>query len=234
MDNNALILFFVKAPGRGKSKSRLAAKLGDDIAAELYRSFVLDMLQTIDRTGISSMVCYHPAEAGDEVKGWLGMERSYLAQRGGDVGERMEHAFREAFSRGWTRTVLIGSDIPDLPESLLGEALARLDGHDAVIGPAEDGGYYLIGFRNDTFLPEVFRGILWSTDAVFSMTSAVLAGAGRTLHQLPRWRDVDTVHDLEDLLARNVRTGFRSSRTMSCLAAIRNRMAAAGGHHGQV
>jgi len=234
MDNNALILFFVKAPARGQVKSRIASLLGEAVVRELYRSFVLDMLQTVDQTGISSMICYYPAEAKAEVKSWLGRERSYLAQRGSDVGERMEHAFREAFSRGWTRAVLIGSDIPDLPASMLVEALDKLDGNDAVIGPAEDGGYYLIGFRNDTFLPEVFHGIPWSTDAVCTMTSAALARAGRTFHQLPRWRDVDTVHDLQDLHSRNAGTDFRRSRTMSCLATIRNRMTATEGHHGEV
>jgi rSAM/selenodomain-associated transferase 1 len=234
MDNTVMILFFVKAPARGQVKSRIASLMGEAVVQELYRSFVLDMLQTVDQTGISSLICYHPAEAEAEVKSWLGRERAYLAQRGSDVGERMEHAFREAFSRGWTRAVLLGSDIPDLPGSLLVDALGRLDGNDAVIGPAEDGGYYLIGFRNETFLPEIFHGIPWSTDAVFSMTSAALARAGRTVHRLPAWRDIDTVHDLQDLHSRNACTDFRRSRTMRFLATIRSTMTATEGHHGKV
>ena len=226
-----MILFFVKVPVRGQVKSRIASLLGDDIVLELYRSFVLDMLQTLDRTGIPSMICYHPAESGDEVMRWLGRERCYLAQRGSDVGARMEHAFREAFSRGWTRAVLIGSDIPDLPGHFLREALSSLDGNDVVIGPAEDGGYYLIGFRSDSFLPEVFTGVPWSTDEVCRMTLAALERAVRTVHQLPRWRDVDTVSDLRHLSERNEGTAFQNSRTMIYLDTIRDKMPATEDPH---
>jgi len=134
------------------------------------------------------------------------------------VGERMENAFRQAFTRGFSRVVLIGSDIPDLPSPLINEALAALRMHDAVIGPARDGGYYLIGFRNDTFFPAVFSGIAWSTGAVFRSTMQAFGKAGQRVHELPLWQDVDTIEDLKDLAARSRRSAFSSSRTMSFLA----------------
>jgi glycosyltransferase A (GT-A) superfamily protein (DUF2064 family) len=120
---------------------------------------------------------------------------------------------------GSSRAVLIGSDIPDLPESILSEAFRSLDDHDAVLGPARDGGYYLIGFRRDTFVPDVFRGIEWSTDRVFAETRRKLEQATRSVYLLPEWSDVDTPEDLRDLKERNEGTAFAKSRTMKYLFA---------------
>ena len=87
-----------------------------------------------------------------------------------------------------------------------------------VIGPSFDGGYYLIGFRHDTFLPEAFDGICWSTETVFSETLTIVKNAGRRLYILPRWNDIDTCNDLEDLIERNQNTDFRRSMTFSYLS----------------
>ncbi len=223
MADQPLIILFVKAPVRGQVKSRLAASaLGDDATLELYRNFCLDILDTLKQTGIPVRICYYPPDSGNAVAGWLGPGQQYLPQEGRDVGERMDNAFRQAFSRGFSRVLLIGSDIPDLPAPLFSDAMAALLTHDAVIGPARDGGYYLIGFRNDTFAPGVFSGIAWSTGAVFEQTMAAFAHAGRRVHELPLWQDVDTIEDLKDLAARNRRSAFRASRTMSFLAGIKD------------
>ncbi|MHB8844344.1 MAG: TIGR04282 family arsenosugar biosynthesis glycosyltransferase [Nitrospirota bacterium] len=211
------ILFFVKFPVTGNVKSRLAASLGADAAFALYRNFVLDMLASIEASGMPLRVCYHPPEAGAAVRRWLGSSREYLPQEGADVGERMENAFSQAFAGGCPRAILVGSDIPDLPPAVFTNALRALDDHDAVIGPAQDGGYYLIGFRSDTFLPGAFRGIAWSTASVFPRTLQVLEGAGRKVLRLPLWRDVDTLDDLRDLAARSLGTAFGRSRTMTFL-----------------
>lgn len=220
MSNAPIILLFIKAPVKGEVKTRLAAALGDDAALDLYRRFVLDILDTLDRTGIPVSICYSPSDSGNSVARWLGPGRHYQPQEGADVGERMQNAFQQAFSGGATRAVLIGSDIPDLPAQVLSDAMAGLLTHDAVIGPALDGGYYLVGFRSDTFLPGIFRGIEWSTDTVLTGTLAVFAREGRAVLRLPPWRDVDTLEDLRDLSARGRRSAFSSSRTMSFLAGI--------------
>lgn len=211
------ILFFVKFPVAGRVKSRLAASIGADAALGLYRNFVLDMLASIEASGMPLRVCYDPSETEAAVHAWLGRNLDYQPQVGVTVGERMEHAFKRIFSEGCPRAILVGSDIPDLPPALFSEALRGLDDHDAVIGPARDGGYYLIGFRNDTFPPEVFRGIEWSTASVFSMTMQRLEQTGQQVHQLPLWRDVDTIDDLRDLATRARSTVFRGSRTMTFL-----------------
>ncbi len=224
LSHDSLALMFVKAPVRGQVKSRLAAALGEDTALELYRNFALDMLHAMDGAGIPSIIFFHPPDAENEVASWLGKQRSYQKQHGTDVGERMEEAFRRVFSRGCSRAILVGRDLPDLPGGLLIDALNALTDHDAVIGPAEDGGYYLIGFRSDSFLPEVFHGIHWSTDSVFRTTINLLGRENRTVYRMHPWRDVDTIQDLWALRDRNRGTAFEKSRTMSCLANIGNRI----------
>jgi rSAM/selenodomain-associated transferase 1 len=218
MTNAQIILLFIKAPFRGQVKTRLASVLGAAGALDLYQRFVLDIIDTLEQTGIPFRICYTPADSEKAVAGWLGPGRQYQAQIGRDVGERMENAFQQVFSAGISRAVLTGSDIPDLPPEVFSEAFRALDGNDTVIGPARDGGYYLIGFRRNTFLPALFRGIAWSTNTVLTDTLAVLARKGSTVQQLPLWGDVDTIEDLKDLADRGRRSAFRSSRTMSYLA----------------
>jgi rSAM/selenodomain-associated transferase 1 len=218
MPNTPLILLFIKEPVAGRVKSRLAVSLGENAALDLYRSFVHDMLTSIEASGIPLRVCYHPPGAEAAIRQWLGGNLAYQPQEGADVGERMEHAFKQAFAEGCSRAVLVGSDIPDLPPAAFFGAIRALDDHDAVIGPAKDGGYYLIGFRADTFLPDIFREIEWSTADVFSKTMQILDRSGRQVLQLPPWRDVDTIDDLKDLVSRNGSTAFRRSRTMVYLS----------------
>lgn len=217
---SSLMLLFLKAPIKGQVKSRLAAGLGDDIALELYKNFVLDILETIEKTGHSCTIFFHPPEARDTVAVWLGPGRDYLPQQGGDLGERMANAFATIFKRGVSRAILIGSDIPDLSIDILEQAFRSLESRDAVLGPAMDGGYYLIGFRRDTFVPGVFQGIAWGSDRVFAETRQKLEQAKRGVHLLPEWRDVDTPEDLRDLMARNAKSPFAMSRTMKYLDTI--------------
>jgi rSAM/selenodomain-associated transferase 1 len=221
MADQPLIILLVRVPARSRVKTRLAAALGENAALELYQRFVQDILDTLDQTGIPVMICYHPPDSRNAVSAWLGPGRQYLPQEGRHIGERMENAFRQAFIRGFSRAVLIGSDIPDLPAPLINEALAALHVHDAVIGPARDGGYYLIGFRNDSFFPGVFSGIAWSTGTVFRSTMQTFGKARQRVHELPLWQDVDTIEDLKDLAARSRRAAFGSSRTMSFLAGLK-------------
>jgi uncharacterized protein len=222
MADQPLILLFIKAPAKGQVKTRLAVALGEDAAVQLYQRFVQDILDTLEQTGTPVMICYYPPDSRNAVVTWLGPGKQYLPQEGRDVGERMENAFRQAFTRGFSRAVLIGSDIPDLPAPLINEALAALHMHDAVIGPARDGGYYLIGFKNDTFFPGVFSGISWSTGTVFRSTMQAFGKAGKRVHELSPWRDVDTIEDLKDLADRSRRSAFSSSRTMSFLARLKD------------
>ena len=140
----------------------------------------------------------------------------YLPQRGEDLGARMAHCFHEAFSKGFHRVVLIGSDLPDLPAEIIDEAFTSLEKIDSVIGPAYDGGYYLIGFNKGSFTPEVFSGIEWSTETVLQKTLDILKNQKRTVHHLPRWGDIDTLEDLKQFVERNEATPI-CQRTMDYL-----------------
>jgi rSAM/selenodomain-associated transferase 1 len=126
----------------------------------------------------------------------MGRDYLYMPQQGVDLGERMKNGFTEAFDSGFKRVLLIGSDIPGLPLEFIEEAFASLKEKDAVIGPSLDGGYYLIGFRDEKFSPQVFKGILWSTERVFEETMKILEREGLTIHTLKPLRDIDTIDDL--------------------------------------
>ncbi len=215
MPERSSIILFVKLPGKAGVKSRLARVIGKAPALDLYRAFVFDIVGTLVSVGAPLDVYYYPPLPEENAAEWLGTALTCVPQRGMDLGERMENALADSFAKGADKVVLIGSDIPDLPASLVREALSSLGVHDAVIGPARDGGYYLIGFRKSTFLRDIFRGISWSTDSVFRGTMKILEKAGRRVYILPEWKDVDTMDDLRSLFLRNRDTAFRDSLTMS-------------------
>jgi rSAM/selenodomain-associated transferase 1 len=212
------IAMFVKCPEKGSVKSRLSPALDDELIVSLYESFVVDLLATLKRSGHPYRIAFTPADRKEEIIRRFGRCDS-IPQIGADLGDRMDNAFRRCFADGFTAVLIIGSDVPDLPSEIVTEAFAALDNRDAVIGPSVDGGYYLIGFTKEMFVPGVFEGISWSTDAVFPETMARLERAEIGVHLLPPWRDVDTPEDLKDLVRRNRDTPFDRSMTMMCLTA---------------
>ena len=192
------LLFFMKSPEKGKVKSRLAAVIGDEPAAKLYRDFIMQMLSTLKTGDFPFYIYFYPKNAQKGLKAWLGDQHHYIPQKGKDLGERMRNGFIEAFEMGFKRVVLIGSDIPELPLEFIEEAFASLEEKDAVIGPSYDGGYYLIGFKDKTFSSQVFEGITWGTETVFEDSIKVLKKLRQTVHTLPYRRDIDTVEDLKN------------------------------------
>jgi rSAM/selenodomain-associated transferase 1 len=217
MRERQCVLLFIKAPVKGRVKSRLAAAIGEEAALEIYKGFVTAIVETMKAGHYPFRIAVYPREALESARHWLGNDLVYLPQTGKDLGERMKNAFARVFSGGIERAVLIGSDIPDLPDEVIPEAFRSLESKDAVIGPAPDGGYYLIGFNARTFLAGAFDGIPWSTKTVFSDTMQVLERSSWTVHQLPLWRDVDTLEDLKDLVARNEKNGPGPSAALSAL-----------------
>ncbi len=191
------VLFFIKNPEKAKVKTRLASAIGDKMAVNLYKRFLLEMLSTLNRGTFLFYVCFHPEDSLNDLKNWLGEDHLYTPQIGENLGEKMKNAFIEAFSMKFKRVLLIGSDIPDLPLEFIDEAFKSLDEKDAVIGPSVDGGYYLIGFKDKTFLPRAFEKIPWSTKRVFDETMKVLENQKLTVHTLQPLRDIDTVKDLK-------------------------------------
>ncbi len=193
--NRRCILFFVKYPDAGAVKTRLAADIGKEPARMLYRAFVSDMLCTLRRVDADLQVFYHggrPAEISD----WIGGSLPVWPQKGNSLGERMLHAFYTAKKGGYSRILLVGSDIPGLRASIAEDAFSALESHCAVIGPATDGGYYLIGFRSKRIVRSAFEKIPWSTPRVLEQTLDRLENASCSVRLLPAACDIDTHADL--------------------------------------
>ncbi|HEX2210839.1 MAG TPA: TIGR04282 family arsenosugar biosynthesis glycosyltransferase [Longimicrobium sp.] len=191
------ILVFVRAPEPGRVKTRLAAAIGDDAAARIYRSLAehtMAEVRAFAAEGVEVRVHYAPADAGDGVRAWLGDGPAYLPQADGDLGMRMMDAFARAFADGAERVVIVGSDLPRISAPLLRRAFHVLDAHPAVIGPARDGGYYLLGLRE--MATGIFDGIAWSTPRVLRATLERFSAAGIGPAILEELVDVDTVDDL--------------------------------------
>lgn len=219
-----LILLFARSPEKGRIKTRLAAGIGEETALALYKLFVADILKTLQRAEIPFRIFFSPPDSAAVMENWLGKNLQYRAQAGEDLGEKMENAFLQSFKENIEKVLIIGSDMPDLTNALICEAFSSLECNDAVVGPALDGGYYLIGFRKDGFLPLIFRDIPWGTGHVFRETMKVLHTVGRRVHLLPERRDIDTILDLESLYRRSEFSHFRDSQTMSYMVDNRDRL----------
>lgn len=193
------VLVFVRAPEPGRVKTRLAAAMGPQAALRIYRRLAEHTLReaaALAGEGVQVRVHHTPADAGDAVRAWLGAGPVYLPQADGDLGMRMEDAFARAFAAGMERVVIVGSDLPDVSATLLRRAFDLLDAHPAVIGPARDGGYYLLGLRR--MVGGIFDGITWSTPDVLSSTLDRFRAAGMEPVMLEELADVDEVGDLPE------------------------------------
>jgi rSAM/selenodomain-associated transferase 1 len=187
-------LVFVRAPEAGRVKTRLAASLGAEAALRVYRRLAEHTLAEARALGGEVRVHFTPADGEAQVRAWLGDGPRYLPQAAGDLAARMEAAFRAAFDDGAERVVIIGSDLPELSAALLRRAFDALESHATVIGPARDGGYYLLGMR--TMIDGLFDGIPWSTGEVLARTLDRLGAAGIEPALLDTLSDVDEVGDL--------------------------------------
>lgn len=216
-DSKNCVLFFVKYPMAGRVKTRLAEQIGQDAATGLYRSFVADIIATLKSLDANIKIVFAPPNSKDQLQQWLGKKYSYIPQAGQDLGQRMKNAFFQAFSEGFRDVIVIGSDSPDLPKEYLELAFTALDKSDVVVGPSSDGGYYLIGFTRDTFLPEAFERISWGSNKVLEQTTNILKRYSQSLYLLPQWHDVDTLPDLKSFLQRNENSTFSKSATMCYL-----------------
>lgn len=219
--NDQCVIVFLKVPQRVPVKTRLSKSLDQEIVVNLYKNFVLDVLGMLQTGRHTTVIGFYPPQALREITSWLGRDHDYLPQQGDDLGQRMENAFDSIFQTGFRQVLLLGTDFPDLPGSIIDEAFESLHKNDAVIGPAVDGGYYLIGFNSHSFLPAVFDKIPWGSDTVFEKTMTVLGSNRSRIHVLPQWRDIDTYQDLEFFIKRHAEKGSAASNTAAYLANIK-------------
>lgn len=192
MSGSGAIIVFLREPVPGKVKTRLAASIGAEQAAAVYRRLTELTLAAAGNAGVPVYLSYdgHLPAPADRSPGFL-----YTLQSPGDLGARMLHALATAQATHG-RAILIGSDCPDISDGILRNALDHLNSSDVVIGPASDGGYYLIGIAGPP-LPGIFSGIPWSTDRVSALTLDRCAAAGLKVSFLPMLSDVDTREDLD-------------------------------------
>jgi rSAM/selenodomain-associated transferase 1 len=192
-----LLQVFAKAPLPGRVKTRLARDVGDDAAVAAYRTLAahtLDVAARARRAGVVEAVelWVEPGAPREAFATWLERSGATLhEQQGGNLGARMQHALRTGLARG-RAALLIGSDVPGFDVAYLAQAAAALAMHDAVVGPAEDGGYVLIGLARDV---DAFADVAWSTPEVLGQTRARLAANRARWAELPTLWDVDTVDD---------------------------------------
>jgi rSAM/selenodomain-associated transferase 1 len=190
------VIIFTRYPEAGKTKTRMIPLLGEMGAATLQRQMTEYTLATVKKLvrvrGFSAQVYFTGADLA-KMSAWLGAEVSYRAQESGDLGERLQQAFREAFEEGVTKVVIIGVDCPNITDNLLKEAFFVLDSQDLVLGPAQDGGYYLIGLKR--LFGELFRGISWGTGDVLAQTLVIAQNLGLNTGLLPILADVDRPED---------------------------------------
>lgn len=201
------VLFFVKWPEPGRVKTRLAADVGADAAATLYRAFVADELSALAGAGVPVTVCWDPDGAPETgYRAWLAdaplTPAAFLPQRGADIGQRMAAAFAEAFASGTDQAALIGSDVPLLTASDVTGAFEALATHGAALAPSDDDGYTIIAFTRQAFAPEIFDDVPWSTPGVLPTTIARFRDAGRGLTLLPELPDADDTRALAALTER--------------------------------
>lgn len=209
-----------KVPGLEPVKSRLHGLLSPEMATVLYRCFLLDRLEALAvLPGIEPLVAFTPASGRARMGALAPAGIRLVAQQGRDLGERLATVLAGLLGAGHAGAMAIDSDSPTLPMAHVLEAadvLAR-GAADLVLGPSEDGGYYLVGLRQPR--PALFAGIPWSTDQVLSLTLEAARRLGLRTHLLPEWFDVDTERDLRRLRAA-VAAGDGPRRTRRCLDAI--------------
>lgn len=187
---------FAKHWTPGEVKTRLAASIGDEKAAETYRRFVETTLARLGQLPCDKVLAYSPLAQKSELaavaEGW-----KHSFQGEGDLGDRMQRFFAEQFEAGYERVVLLGTDSPNVPLESIELAFKSLHKNDAVFGPTEDGGYYLLGMSR--LLIRLIENIPWSTAEVWPTTQARLQESGVSFATVATWYDVDTKTDLERL-----------------------------------
>ena len=179
-------------------KTRLAVAIGAQRAADVYHQFVATLLDRLSGCGERRWLAYSPAQRASEFQELVSSEWQIEPQSEGDLGHRMKCFLKRRFEEGFRQVVLLGSDSPDVPLEYVSKAFDLLRQRNVVLGPTEDGGYWLIGATGE--VPEVFDTIPWSTPQVWSATLAALDTAGLSHAELPTWYDVDEQKDLNRLI----------------------------------
>jgi uncharacterized protein len=194
--NANCLLIFTRYPEPGKTKTRLIPALGEEGAAQLHRRMAEYTVQQARSLSCAIEVWYVGGNK-ELMQNWLGKDLCYREQLVGDLGDRMCGAFRSAFDQGYQSVMIVGTDCPEITTAILAQGFAELQNQVVAIGPAIDGGYYLIGLQQ--LVPELFQKIAWSTATVFLETLAIINKLQLPTYLLPTLPDIDLPSDLQYL-----------------------------------
>jgi uncharacterized protein len=212
------VAVMAKVPGTAVVKSRLHTVLSPDQASALYRCFLLDRLHGLATvTGVEHVVAFTPPDEAAAMAALVPAGYRCIAQHGADLGERLARLLAGLLAEGHVAAIAIDSDSPTLPMAYVAHAAQILSraAADVVIGPAEDGGYYLIGVTAPQ--PRLFEDVTWSTSSVLPTTLTRVKELGLRLHLLPTWFDIDTAQDLARLRSAVNADGCEAPRTFAFL-----------------
>ncbi len=194
---NCLILFG-RYPEPGRVKTRLIPYLGPAGAAQLQKSLTEKTIHTARAVSyLADVYFFYKGGSKKQLKRWLGRDIFYIRQSGQHLGERMKNAFLSAQSKGYKKAVLIGTDIPDINPNHIERAFHELERKGLVIGPSDDGGYWLIGMHLERPLLDIFDGVEWGTEKVLFQTTEIIKREKRAFQLIDTLADIDTIQDIE-------------------------------------
>ncbi len=195
MKNKTSIIIFLRYPKKGKVKTRLASTIGNTKATKIYKIIAENTVDEIKRIqNCNKYIFYSVEDEKDLIKQWLGKRFFYSHQEGTDLGERMKNAFAKVFGHGAEKVIIVGTDIPELNSAIINKTIIDLEKFDTVIGPSDDGGYYLLGIKKIN--NKLFENIEYSTDKVFNETINKIAKSAMSYELLKNLDDIDTEEDL--------------------------------------
>ncbi len=220
LTGKSVLLLLMKTPEQGNVKTRLAIDIGEECATEFYRKMVAEVVKETGPGNRAYEQWFYTSGYFDKLSytQWLGECQGYLKQPKGDLGYKLYYGFKSCFDSGASRVIAIGTDCMEVTSDDIEKSLVKLRSHDSVIGPADDGGYYLLGFSKEGFnktgnrFESLFKDITWSSSSVFEQTLDKLSGEGLSCYPLIEKRDIDTLCDLN-----------ASVKATSILESIKNR-----------
>jgi len=198
-----ILIIFTKNPVKGKVKKRLAKDLGDEQALNIYNTLINHIKEITKSLPCTKVVYYSELIERRDI--WKDTIYQKAKQKGEGLGERMANAFRDAFNNDFNKVVLIGTDCYQLTTEIIDQAYGQLEENDVVLGPAKDGGYYLVGLKS--LFDELFENKAWGTDSVLESTINDIKKTNKHYTLLPQLIDIDNAKDLDDnpLLKEQVR-----------------------------